>query len=317
VELPHSVAILVRRSRNAILTIPPREVVYPIAAAFLALFLSVVYRARVPDAVNDLWFPLCGAYALLNGVDPYRSACVPVGYASNPLTTILVVLPFEPLWFLGTMLLWSLGVGLLAYGALKKGGRWPLLIFTSASFWNAFLTLQWSPLLTAITLLPSLLPLALVKPNVGLPTILTNLTPRRILACGAFLLLTFIVDPLWVLKWLPQTAAYDGFIPLLILPLGPLLLLSLIRWRDPRVRFFFLMSLVPQRGFYDALLLWVLPDSPRQLVLLSATSWIGFIGAFSFHLNAPLLVLLTIYFPMLAMILASSRRKESSELSPS
>lgn len=287
-----------------------RRLYFSTWAFAIALGTQFIYRIIAPRfgfaPVYDLWTPICGAHNLLLGLDPYNLRCVPDAgrlYPSNPMTTILVSLPFAPLGYLGAMVLWSLGVGLLTYGILRGGEPWRLLLLTSAPFVQAFLFLQWSPLILAVFYLPELLPLALAKVQIGLPIILTHLTRRRVVVCAAFVILTFIVDPWWLFKWLPQARSYDGFIPLLVLPFGLCLPFALFRWQNRSARFLALLSITPQRGFYDALLLWTIPQSPRQMLALSVSSWIGYLawsltGQWNLH---PLFVVASCYLPVLAL----------------
>lgn len=246
----------------------------------LTLSTSLAYRLVDPHAINDLFFPVCGAAALLSGIDPYSGICKivyeGVVYPPNPMTTIFVAIPFTFFDGLAHLMLWSTTNAVLAYALVRDGQWWKLLTFLSLPYWQAFLTLQWSPLFTAVALLPSLLPLALVKPQLGLPILLTNLTPRRAIACALFALATLIPDHLWLFKWWPQAQTYDGVIPLLALPLGPLLLLALIRYRDRRALFLFFMAAVPQRGYYDLLPLWTLYDTPRKMLIITAITWAAY-----------------------------------------
>ncbi|GAB4200215.1 MAG: hypothetical protein OHK0022_21100 [Roseiflexaceae bacterium] len=282
---------------------PRQRLFCAFAIALIVGAASLVYRVLDRDAINDLYFPLCGGAAVLQGIDPYGGSCEILYqgkvFPPNPLTTVLVAVPFAPLGLFGSALLWACGTGLLVYGLLKDGEWWRLLVLVSGPYWQAFLTHQWSPLILAVALLPGLLPLAMVKPQTGLPVILTNLTWRRALACAAFLLLTFVLDPTWPLRWLPQTQTYNGYVPLLALPVGLLLPLVLIRWREKHAQFLFLMSIVPQRGLYDLLSLWSVVENRRQLVVLNLLSWALFGLAFFFpQLPFPVLSVTLIHLPL-------------------
>ena len=161
--------------------------------------------------------------------------------------------------------------------------------------------------MSAILLLPSLLPLALIKPQTGLPIILINLTWRRLLALVMFISLAFIVYPGWPLAWYAQAKNYDGVIPLLALPLGPLMLLALLKWREKDMRFLFLMACVPQRALYDLTPLYLLPKSLRQMLAACFLSWAAFVPllAANYYWGSPprqvFLSLAFVYLPLLAM----------------
>jgi hypothetical protein len=255
-----------------------RRLVIAIAVACAALVASTLYRSRALEPIDDLFIPFCGAHALVTGGDPYSLACVATAgkvNASYPLTTILAVLPFTVLggWW-GPIVLWSLVAGLLAWALLARGEVWRLLTLTSAPFLVSFMVLQWAPLILAVAFLPALLPLLLIKPHVGLPVLLTNLTWRRTIGCVGFAAVSLMVSPTWPLRWLAQVGSFDGFVPVLtVLPVGLILLTAALRWRSPRARFFLLMALVPQRGVYDLLPLWFLIETRRQLLVLNGLSW--------------------------------------------
>lgn len=286
-----------------------RRIAVSVAAFLLSFSIAFAYRVLVRDAGNDLELPLCGASALAHGIDPYGPACAAsyngLPAATYPLTTLLALIPFSvapPV--LASLIVWSAINALLAFVIYQTGQPWRALVFASGAYWQAFRWLQFSPLLLAMVLLPNLLPLALVKPQLGLPVILTHLTKRRAVACILFLVLTLAVYPAWPLNWLASARHYDGWIPLLALPLGPLLLFSLVRWRDPRNRFLLLSAAMPQRGIYDALALWSLPQTKKEMLWLTGLSWIGV--AVEWLGNSmpfpPLAAVACVYLPLLVIL---------------
>jgi len=132
---------------------------------------------------------LQAARDIIAGHDPYVQP-VTVDDAgnlwpTNPVTTAMPFLPFT--WapdaviaavFFGAM------SALLAYGLTKEGKLWPLLTFASPAYVACVVYVQWAPLILATYYLPQLLPLALVKPSIALPVLLTRLNLKRALACG-------------------------------------------------------------------------------------------------------------------------------------
>ena len=233
----------------------------------------------------DLNLPLCSSRLLLSGKDPYAACYTDYNgnpSASYPLTTVLAFLPFAllPGAYLGVAVLWGVFNGLLAFGLFKQGKPWLFLVFLSAPYWASFAFHQFSPLMAAVYLLPGLLPLALLKPQIGLPVILSRLTRRRLVALLVFLGLTFLVYPGWLKAWLASARNYDGVIPLLIFPLGLLLLLALIKFRDPGARFLLLMACMPQRSIYDTTALYLLPSSLRQMLFICFMGWLAFLPPF-------------------------------------
>lgn len=281
-----------------------RRLYIALIAVLISFILSFLYEIIAHEPINDLFFPICGARALLSNLDPYGGACLIIwkGYVfpPNPLTTILIAVPFSYLGLVGALLLWSTLTGILVFGLLKDSQYWRLITLLSAPYWHAFLTRQWSPLILGLAFLPSLLPLALVKPQIGFPVIMTNLTRKRLVACFIFLAITFLIDPTWPLRWYPQIKTYDGYIPLLTIPFGIFLAFLIFRWKDIKPRFLLLMSIVPQRGLYDLLPLWYLPQTKYQMILLTIFSWIlhALTNWFNTRLSFPLLSVIVIYLPL-------------------
>lgn len=241
-----------------------------ILAAILSLHLAVNGTA------GDLAWPLCGARAVLSHTDPYDCPRFAGGkyWPTNPMTTVLVALPFA--WLpadIAGLLIFSLSSGILAYGLIREGRYWRLLLFLSPSYWFALRLVQWSPLLSAAALLPSLLPLWIIKPHIGLPVALTGRwTHMTLLVTLLFGVSTLAIYPLWPVRWLHTIGGFPGFVPLLT-PAGALLLFGLRHWRDRDMRLLFFMACVPQQIFYDALVLFTLPRTPRALLALIIISW--------------------------------------------
>ena len=260
----------------------------------------------------DLNPPLCSARNLLAGMEPYNGCATNYGgvpAAQYPMTTILAFLPIA--WLPGsipTTIAWGAMNALLAFGIVQTGEPWRFLVFASGSYALAFLYHQFSPLIAAVMLLPSLLPLALVKPQTGIPVILTNLTLRRALGCLVFLALTFIVYPRWPWVWWQSGRNYDGVVPLLLLPFGPLVSLALLRPRSREAWTLFLFACIPQRSLYDLMPLMLLPSTRWQNVIIVTLSWLPVVAILRAGQdnNSVSLSILFIYLPLLVMQLTHS-----------
>jgi len=113
----------------------------------------------------------------------------------------------------------------------------------------------------------------LIKPPIALPVALTHLSRRGIIACAALLALSFAITPSWFWQWPHQFGEYHHFIPLLLFP-GMLILLALLRLRDNDARLLLLAAAFPQRWFYDAFILWLIPKSRREIVASVGASWL-------------------------------------------
>lgn len=218
----------------------------------------------------DFNWSLNAARDLLARRDPYGHTGTAIPY---PLTAVLFALPL--IWLPPAAaggVFFGLSSGLLAFG-LTRDGYLRLLAFLAYPYWAAMITAQWTPLIMAAAFFPLALPVTMAKPQIGVPVALTHLTRKGIVACVLLLLITFAVMPFWAARWLPQLGAYQHFVPLLIIP-GPLLLLALLDYRDRDAKFLFLSSILPQRWFYDAFALWLIPKSRRELVYTVGLSWV-------------------------------------------
>jgi len=231
-----------------------------------------------------------------------------------PLTAAIFGLPFvllRPELAAGTF--YGISSALLAFG-LTKNGYQRLLIFLAYPYWAGILTAQWPPIIMAGAFLPLLLPAALVKPQLGLPLLLTNLNRLGALACLAVLFLSLAIMPQWPVFWISSISHYDRFIPLLVFP-GPLLALALLRYRDRDAHLFLLMAIMPQRWFYDTFILWLIPKTRRQIIWTVFFSW--FVGIWRwYHMPHSFTqvgrwAVLFLYFPVLWTIM--SRPKDAVE----
>jgi hypothetical protein len=197
---------------------------------------------------------------------------------------------------------------LLALGLTRENyGR--LRIFLAYPYWAGLLTAQWSALIAASAFFPLLLPVTLMKPQVGLPVFLTRLSRRGLFACVLVGLLSLALLPQWPLLWLRQTRYYDHFIPLIVFP-GPLLLLALLRYRHRDAWLLLFAAIMPQRWFFDSFTLWLIPKSRREILLTAFVSWGAGIWRW-FHQPANFAevgrsAVIFLYLPMLAVVLFRS-----------
>ena len=165
-------------------------------------------------------------------------------------------------------------------------------------------------LITASAFFPALLPVTMMKPQVGLPVFLTRLTRRGLLACILVGALSLLILPQWPWLWLGQTHNYEHFIPLFVFP-GPLLLLALFRYRDRDAWLLLLAAIMPQRWFFDAFTLWLIPKSRRQILFTIPLSYGAGIYRW-FHQPANFtevgrISVIFLYLPMLAVLLLRSQ----------
>jgi hypothetical protein len=227
-----------------------------------------------------------------------------------PLPTALFGLPF--VWLRPEVAggaFYGLSSALMAFG-LSRHGYHRLLVFLAYPYWAGLIAAQWSPLIFASAFFPLLLPATLAKPQLGFPVALTYPNKRGLLACFGVLVLSLILVPRWPWLWIQSVHSYVRFIPLLVLP-GPLLALALVRYRERDARLLFLMALMPQRWFYDALILWLIPKSRREILGTVAFSYVVAIWRWYHyphsHLQAGRWIVLFMYLPMLVVVLARPR----------
>jgi hypothetical protein len=84
------------------------------------------------------------------------------------------------------------------------------------------------------------------------------------------------------------------------------LLLVLARRKDPDAAFLFLTALLPQRWFYDAFVLWLIPKTRQEILATAFLSWVpALLRWYHMPTNVELgqWTVLWFYLPMLFVIL--------------
>ncbi len=299
-----------------------------LAICLAVLALAALLTATTPHAVSwsgsglgDIAAPVVGFKAFLAGGSPYSVRLRGAALAAYPFPTMVVVAPLLALpvpaiapTFVG------LGFAALAWALLARGAPWRLLTLLSVPAASAVHSVQWTPLIVAGLLLPAFAPFAVAKPQQGILVVALGRWRVAGLALAAGLVvISFVLYPGWPADWFEhgQLATYNGRIPLLT-PLGPVLVLALLAWRNPRARLVLLLAVVPQRYFYDQLALLLVASSPAQLGLLVLAGWVGAAFCTVAGAWAPsagmqptsgwLLVVATAYLPALACVLIEWRR---------
>jgi hypothetical protein len=281
-----------------------------VASGLICWFLM----AHFHQGAADLTWAIRAAQHVLARKTPYDTPL-----EQYPLTAAFFGLPF--VWLrpeIAAGLFYGISSALLAF-CLTRHGYVRLLVFLAYPYWAGIIAVQWSPLTMASALVPLLLPVTMVKPQIGLPVALTHLTRRGLLACGVLLLLTLAIMPSWPLVWTGQFGYYEHFIPLLVLP-GPLLALALARYRDRDAWLLFLSALMPQRWFFDAFILWLIPKTRRELVWTVFFSWgAGMWRWYHFphsYTEVGRWTVVFLYLPMLVAVLLRARKSAPREKIP-
>ena len=279
---------------------------------FISLFIGAAtggacwfFQRHFHQNAADFNWALWAARDVLSHRNPYDRVL-----QLYPLPTAFFGLPFVRLRMdVAAGAFYGISSFLMALG-LSRHGYHRLLVFFAYPYWVALVAAQWSPLILASAFFPLLLPVTLVKPQLGLPIALAFPSKRGYLACVVVLLVSFAVLPQWPSLWLANLHDYVRFIPLFVLP-GPLLALALFRYRDRDARLLFLMALMPQRWFYDALALWLIPKSRREITATVGCSWI--LGIWRWyhyprdHVQVGHWMVVWFYLPMLAIVLFRPR----------
>jgi len=125
-------------------------------------------------------------------------------------------------------------------------------MFLSPSLLIAASVAQWSPLVVAGAVLPAVLPIFVIKPNLAVAIHSAKPSLRTVPVTLIFTAVSFLILPSWVGDWLTALRDHYNPIPLLVIPFGPLLLLSALACRHPARRLLLVMALMPQTPyFYD------------------------------------------------------------------
>jgi hypothetical protein len=262
---------------------PRDRVLIATAVAMAAALVALnVLRASADqrNASDFTWYWRAGQ-ALLHGQSPYKviNAVGPYPYSEGflyPLPAALIAAPFALLPLRIAMIAFCAALaGMLAF-VLTRDGYWRLpLLMSFPMLWCAQ-SGQWTPLVLAAILAPSLGGLAVAKPTLAAAAF--AYTPRRrfMVSAAVALVVSVVIFPRWPGEYLAEVAARTSanyHIPLLVFP-GPMLVLAALRWRRAEARMLLVMSCVPQTMlFYDQLPLAVIAGTFRQALVFSLASY--------------------------------------------
>lgn len=239
------------------------------------------FRALSND-FGPAWF---GARAIVRGLDPYALVGPGLAYPSQwplvyPMPALLAALPLAPFGeHAAAILMVAIGTGALAYVLTRE--RWgPVLGMLGTSVLTSMHNAQWAPLLTGAALVPGAGWLLAAKPTIGLALFAAYPTRRTAIGCAAVVALSLLIDPTWPAHWWANTHALTHqVVGLTVLPVGPLMLLALAKWRRPEARLLLALSCVPLTlTAYDTTPLLLVPAgwlSALALAVLSHVAWAG------------------------------------------
>lgn len=307
-------------------TVPLRLRIAIALAVGLLCALVVVIGAEHALPVSDFDQCWVAARALLHGHNPYDA--IGPGRAFEwrfpffyPLPAALIAMPFA--WFsvsITRALFISMSATLLAFAIIRRDYH-RLLLFLSAGFCVSLLKSQWEPLLTAAALLPALSWVFVAKPTVGAALFVAFPSRTAVLGGIALVAVSLVVMPSWPANWIQMLHQETHMRTPLITPLGPLLLLGLLRWRRPEARLLVALACVPQTLIlYMTVPLFLIPASLGESALLAALSWVAQATTFtmphqpphpSFYTDSAWVIVMFLYVPCLVMVL---RRRNEGEM---
>ena len=307
-------------------TVPLRLRVAIALAVGLLCALVVVIGAEHALPVSDFDQCWVAARALLHGHNPYDA--IGPGRAFEwrfpffyPLPAALIAMPFA--WFSVSVtraLFISMSATLLAFAIIRRDYH-RLLLFLSAGFCVSLLKSQWEPLLTAAALLPALSWVFVAKPTVGAALFVAFPSRTAVLGGVALVAVSLVVMPAWPAHWIQMLHQETHMRTPLITPLGPLLLLALLRWRRPEARLLVALACVPQTLIlYMTVPLFLIPGTLGESALLAALSWVAQATTFtmphqpphpSFYTDSAWVIVMFLYVPCLIMVL---RRRNEGEM---
>ena len=174
---------------------------------------------------------------------------------------------------------------------------------------------QWSPLLIAGAVLTPLSWLLAAKPSIGAALFTAFPSRRAVIGGVALLAISLAVSPAWPIRWADSVRVLVHASPIRS-PGGFILLLALIRWRQPEARLLAALACVPQIiGLYDTLPLFLIPRTRWQGYALAGLSYVAAFGQVAVVPRTPGMpleamlaarwpfIFLCLYLPALVMVL--------------
>ena len=303
------------------------EVVPRRLRALAAVVLAVVsggvcalkaYRDAVPMDFEYFWR---ASQAFARGVNPYAFRAGDPGWTLPdplfyPLPALIVAWPVQHFTFaIAAGIFLGGGSGWLAW-RLSGDGMWRLWLMGGPAMIMATILGQWSPLITVGALIPAAGFLLACKPTLGLACFAYRPTWLGAFSVAAISLLSLILFPAWPFEWLANLRMVTNH-PLvehpspIIKPLGWILALALLRWRQPEARLLFAMACVPQLLYFaDQLPLGLVARTRGEAVALAGCglaaglTWFLLLRDGQPHVApAEPYVLLGLYLPALIVVL--------------
>jgi hypothetical protein len=244
-----------------------------------------------------------------------------------PLTAIIALIPFALLPLTaGRALFVGLSTLLWAWALLKRPCYWPALV-GGLSLAALFVIGegQWSPLLMAAALIPALGWLLAIKPTIGLALFIGFPSWRTALGVCACVAIATLMRPAWPFEWLRAIRTVQQEVAIVTRPGGILVLLALLRWREPSARLLVALSCIPHTTLpYETLYLFLIPQTAGRAWSLCVLSYLAplLVGAVNpmtleYVQRYATAILWTAYVPCTVMVLFPPRIGGAASLPPS
>lgn len=247
-------------------------------ATGLVLYIAWHLAGGAASDWDQVWY---GARALIGGRDPYRELTPTISPwpLIYPLPAVFLAVPFAALPLSVARACWfGASAGCLAY-AWASGPQWRLRGLLSGAFLWCAMGANWTPFLVAGLWTPACRFWWCVKPTTGFVMWLRKPSRASVLGVAVLATVSFAIEPRWLREWLGNVLHPDwGFayhpIPI-TLPGGWLLLLALLRWRQPEARLLLGWCLVPSSIMPSELLLgFAVARTRREWTVVSLISWL-------------------------------------------
>ncbi len=266
---------------------------------------------------TDFEFFWRGARLFAAGIDPYAMRPGSPGWPLPdaffyPGPALVAVWPLHPLLLpVAAGVFMALASGLLAW-RLSASGLWRLWVLGTPSFIMAVAIGQWSPFITLAALLPGAGFFLACKPTLGLACFAYRPTWRGATGVAAIIVFSIVLLPAWPREWLMNLQLVEQHPSPITLPLGWLLVISLLRWRQPEARLLFAMACVPQLLFFaDQFPLGLVAKTRREAVAMALCGVAAFTGWWAtllpgdlYVMQAQPFVMVGFYLPALAIVLS-------------
>jgi hypothetical protein len=276
----------------------------------------------------QVWY---AARAFVHGENPYL--LVGAGRAFDwpfpllyPMTAVITAVPFAAIAVRWANVAWvAVGTVGLAWGLTRERLWSPkLFVFASFAYLEAAHVAQWSPLLCAAALMPSLGFVLAAKPTLGAALFAAFPNRRALIGMVAVVVVTIALFPTWPMFWVRglQATRHMSAPVTHVAAGGPLILLALLKWRRPEARLITALACVPQTTLlYEAVPLFLVVERWYEglgLSILTIVAAVWTVPPQAAGYNASLwatgdVIVLSLYLPCVLFVLMRPNQHASWE----